>query len=65
MDSPIESRIAEALRELAEMPDLPFRAVQKKHGIPRSTESAANQRASLLIRGIRPETAKKVHCQQQ
>jgi hypothetical protein len=37
MDSPIEIRIAEALRELAEMPNLFLRAAQKKHGIPRST----------------------------
>jgi predicted DNA-binding protein (UPF0251 family) len=37
MDSPIEIRIAEALRELAEMPNLSLRAAQKKHGIPRST----------------------------
>jgi hypothetical protein len=30
----IEIRIAEALRELTEMPNLSFRAAQKKHGIP-------------------------------
>jgi helix-turn-helix, Psq domain len=37
MDSPIEIRIAEALRELAETLNLSLRAVQKKHDIPRST----------------------------
>jgi hypothetical protein len=37
MDSPIKIRIAEALHELAEMPNLSFRTVPKKHGIPRST----------------------------
>jgi hypothetical protein len=37
MNSSIEIRIAEALRELAETPNLSLRAVQKKHDIPRST----------------------------
>jgi hypothetical protein len=37
MDSPIQIRIAEALHELAEMPNLSLRTAPKKHGIPRST----------------------------
>jgi predicted DNA-binding protein (UPF0251 family) len=53
MDSPIEIRIAEALRELAEMPNLSLRAAQKKHGIPRSTL------ARRLRGGISKKTARQ------
>jgi Tc5 transposase DNA-binding domain/helix-turn-helix, Psq domain len=53
MDSPIEIRIAEALRELAETPNLSLRAVQKKHGIPRSTL------ARRLGGGISKKTARQ------
>jgi predicted DNA-binding protein (UPF0251 family) len=52
MDSLIEIRIAEALRELAEMPNLSLRAAQKKHGIPRLT-LARRLRSSILKKTAR------------
>jgi transcriptional regulator with XRE-family HTH domain len=50
----MEIRIAEALRELAETHNLSLRAIQKKHGIPRSTL------ARRLGGGISKKTARQL-----